>query len=281
MMKSSVAFVLCISLCACTLKKRDDGDENDVRRASKEPQTATAPKDRGNEASWQRARDVLIDDEHNHFRGDPYYSIDDPNLIDPILQRILDRKYDGTMPEGTTAIKRVSRRAMGSYAALNHSEAGLVFLQQRIDERYLNPPTSIDGNQLIADFDTAPGKLEERRPNVWAVAQSPVVQGESWKTKDAAEALQRLGSKHEQTVIIAKIRIPLGTRHRFWEYRWIRHQERIALKRGDVPNWVWVADVPGGDWAPFISGERSLLPKDMEKITMVDVIWEGKTGAPL
>ncbi|MBL4633059.1 MAG: hypothetical protein JKY56_04260, partial [Kofleriaceae bacterium] len=172
------------------------------------------------------------------------------------------------MPDDVDAIRRVTRRGRGSYAALNHSEAGRAFLNVRIEERYENPPSSTNGKIRTVEYDTAPGVLEEKRRNNWAVLHSRVTQGQSWKTEEVAAAFQRLGEKYSETVISARIRIPLGTNHRFWEYRWIRHQERIAVKRGDMPSRVWVADVPKGDWGPFIRGERSLQPEDMELQTL-------------
>ncbi|MBL4636721.1 MAG: hypothetical protein JKY56_22920, partial [Kofleriaceae bacterium] len=44
---------------------------------------------------------------------------------------------------------------------------------------------------------------------------------------------------------------------------------------------VWVADVPKGDWGPFIRGERSLQPEDMELQTLNDMVWGVHPDAPL
>ncbi len=230
---------------------------------------------------WEIARAQLIDNPRNHFRHDPFFAITDPAVIDPVLQQILDRKYGGEMPADEKAIGRVTRRAVGSYGALKWTDAGRAFLEQRMKQRYRTPTITEQGKLLIADFGHAPGKLEQKRRGSWDVHESKVTAGEGWKTTHAAKALNQLGQAYDHTAISAVITIPLGHRTRKWEYRWIRTQDRIAIKRQDKPTWVWVTGPLNGDLGPYIRGEASLLPEDLERQTLITKAWAETPDAPL
>ncbi|NCG18899.1 MAG: hypothetical protein GWP91_07800 [Rhodobacterales bacterium] len=230
---------------------------------------------------WEIARSQLIDNVRNHYNHDAFFALTEPALIDPVIQRVLDRKYGGQMPEEEKAITRVTRRAVGSYGSLKWTDEGRAWLENRMEERYRTPAISQKGALLIADFGDAPGKLEEQRRGIWKVQTSWVTLGESWKTTEVAAALHELGEAYPHRAISAYIRIPLGNRSRKWEYRWIRGQDRIAIKRDDVPNWVWVTGSLNDDLGPYIRGEASLLPKDLTKQTMVTKVWGETPDAPI
>ncbi len=231
------------------------------------------------EALWGKARAVLINHDKNHFQHRHFFAVTDPGRIDPILQAILDRKYDGRLTEKN--LTHVTARAGGPYGTLKWTPEGRAFLEERLEAHYANPPTTVVGRQLIVDYGIGPGKFEEAGRRGWNILKTRVGLGTSWKGAEVATAFKRLARLHKEPVIVLKIRIPVGSETHYWSYLWIRPQDRIAVKRGDMPTRVYVTGKLDGNLDPFISGEKSLQPKDLKMIRLNDMIWGDEKDAPI
>lgn len=226
-------------------------------------------------------RAALAQDPSNAFRGDPDYAVQDPALIDPLIQRVLERSFRGRLPEGEREVQAVARRIRGSYANLIDQPEARAEIEARIAARYQSPRLSWEGPMRVGDHGIAPGPLERFGRAGWSVQHSPVIAQGEWRGDEAARALQRLrAAAPEAGALAARIDIPTGTLVTKFEYRWIPAQARLVLTRATASTFAWVA-TGVGDLGAFARGERSLHSAALERTSLTRKVWGLDPDAPI
>lgn len=234
------------------------------------------------EEVFTRLREALAADPHGALYGEPDFAIRDPALVDPVLRRVLERGFRGTLPADPEGVARVARRAQGSYRNLIDDEAGRAEVERHIQARYASPRLSWEGGLLVADHGVAPGRLERLGRAGWAVLRSEVVERGEWAGPEAAAALQRLVEASPQArAVCARLLVPTGTSRARYDYRWILPQDRLVVTRDTASNFAWVLPRVGGDLGPWRRGERSLHTADLDRTSLTRKAMGFDPDAPL
>lgn len=236
----------------------------------------------GPEESFRRIREALIADPTCAFRGDPDYAVRDPALVDPVIQRVLDRSFRGQLPTDERGVQSVARRARGTYANLIDQEEVRAYIEARVLERYQRPRLSWEGGLLVADHGIAPGPLERQGRAGWSIQRSEVIADGEWRGELAAASLAGLAAANpEARALSARIQIPTGTLVTQFDYRWIPSQDRLILTRDTASTFAWVISGVGGDLGPWVRGERPLRAAAMTRTSLTRKIMGWDPDAPL
>lgn len=229
-----------------------------------------------------RIREALIADPSNAFKSDPSYAIRDPELLDPVIERVIVRSFRGEAPTDEAGIERVARRCRGASRSLIGTDEGRAEVEGHLAHRYAHPLIGWEDKLLVADHGLTPGPLVRRLRAGWDVVESEVVEAGEWRGDEVARSLMaRHASWPDAPVIALRIRVPEGTVQTGWEYRWIRPQDRIAVTKATRSTFVWVTDALNDDLGPLLRGELSLRTQDLRRTSLTRKAFGWDPGAPI
>lgn len=216
---------------------------------------------------WQIARDDLRLNEHNCFASMLAYCDGSEAFVDPILQEVLDRSYDGVMPDTKTKALRISKRARGSYgfaqAGTEEARAGLM---KRVEAHYDSPSAIQEGTVLRVEIGVIPGAWKDLGRAGWVIEPGKKVLGMDWRLSEAVRFTRAFQQSHptaETFLMKVKLRQIGGAGgYRSQTWTWRGSDSRLVLSDPARPSAHWQTD-PITDWDAFEQKAKTMDRDDL------------------
>ncbi|MBT3220541.1 MAG: hypothetical protein HN348_15755 [Proteobacteria bacterium] len=218
---------------------------------------------------WEVARNTLTQDEACFKKFQPY-CIDDVAIVDAVLQKTIDKKHDGVMPDTQKQAEWAAKTSRGSYRTTlqNQHRATL----ERHIRAYYDNPTLVEVNKDVVTVDLGylPGPLTERARGDLYLDAAALVENREWKGTEVATKLQALRSQHPQAKEIRlKIRVPETAGSTVaMTYAYHAGHDVLTVEGFASPNKIWYTEKTGGDLSPWVGGEKSLHTHDLKNCTL-------------
>ncbi len=181
---------------------------------------------------WSEVRASLTTGERC-FAKSPEYCLADPAFLDPVIQSVLDRKFDGAMPTTRDGVDSVTRSVGSPYRTASQTPEAVALVQALVDARYSSPVITVDGTTVTADYGHVAGPLRVQTRHGVNMAPSPNVDGSQWASTEVGPALLSLSAGHPQAALLQlKILIPGGSSSpRQWTYTYKPASKRIRVQK--------------------------------------------------
>jgi hypothetical protein len=236
------------------------------------------------EEPWATARQLLADHDRN-WAGRAAYNVVEPAFVDPILQRVIDRKRSlaGQMPSDLAAIKRIVRTAGTAYRSrLLSSEEGRAAVEARVQAYFADPPVEREGPLARCDHGRLPGPLSKVTRAGWGIARSDHEEEGELRPTTLAWALRRLHDlEPSANAWEIAVEVPFHSRVDRMRYRYERSRDRVVVFPGAKKTGVaYLSDRLHQDFASLTDGRVGGHTNQMDRVTAKDKVWEGRGDAP-
>jgi hypothetical protein len=212
---------------------------------------------------WSSVRTALAGPDCGLLKRDEY-CIRDRDFVDPIVQRLLNKYYGGTIPREAAKLAELTEFAQTNFATALQTADGLRRLEALIRARFATPKiTQSDGGVLI-DFGLIPGRLSVGPRGRIGINESPHVFSTQWKSIEVAQALAQHTSPHSSAKFVQLDAQILDTQHTRWSYRYERATERVLVFSSNMPTGGYVTTGPvGKDFVEYVTGQKSFAVEQL------------------
>lgn len=213
-------------------------------------------------ASWGALREAVsaaTAAEGCGFVSLPEYCPREADEIDPVLRRLVDKHYNGSVPVGAVDRTDLIAYARTDLVAAMRTAAGLRRLEQRIGQRFRTPVVSRQAGHVSINLGAVPGTLQSRPRQPISLANSPHVVAGEWRSTEAATALARFATEHPDAAIVDVVVLVVDARRARWTYRLDRARHRVLVFNDLMPTGAYVTDGhTDSSLTGYIDGRRSL-----------------------
>lgn len=218
--------------------------------------------------AWSRVRADVVR-AHRCYRGWREYCVDDPATVDGVIQLVLDRHFDGTMPARDRDVDEVLQLAAVSWTRYQRKD-GLRVVEDKIRDQYHDPTVDlVPGKGVSVRVGMPPGELvvlgDPARPDAPLGLKSALVDRGELATREIASLLRRYVEAYpDQPAIRLHLTVPgRGATVRKMDVRYYRDLDRVVIADLDEADRGWVSRPLGGDLDPFVEGRDSLHTSDL------------------
>jgi len=183
----------------------------------------------------------------------------DADEIDPVLQRLVDKHYGGSLPTGADDRAELIAFATTDLIASMRTPAGLRRLETRINQRFQAPVISRQQGLVSVDLGAVPGtyRLGPRGPI--SLSDSPHLAAGEWRSTEAAATIARFAAEHAEAAIVDVVVLVADARRARWTYRFDRARQRVLVFSDLMPTGACVTEGrTDASLKDYIDGRRSL-----------------------
>lgn len=198
----------------------------------------------------------VLSNSHNCFLYNTAYCLDDPLLIESLINQVIQKRFKGKFPETEAEFKKLSRAVSIIFSVEQYqTQERRDVIEKKIESNYQKPSIEENGNVLTVKLGLLPGKLEVYKGTIYRVFSSHQTINGEWKASEAARYFQKYKNEHPQKLVFDLfIKVPTGTLITNWLYKYVVPQDRILVYRQDQSNTVYAT--------PKLDGRFDLLFKD-------------------
>lgn len=208
----------------------------------------------------EQVRALLFTEERCYARR-AEYCVRDRDFVDPIIQKLLDKYYDGVMPTEKDKVDEVIQAAGSDYRVALETPDGLRRIEKLVEARFAAPVVKDEGAKVTVDFGCLPGKLSVGvgpRARMGS-SESPHFAEGQWHSTEVAQALAKYAAqfpKAQAVELVAQVPDMGLTR---WTYHLDRQKDAIYVWNSGMPTGAYVTDAPlGGRLDAYTGGQKSL-----------------------
>lgn len=223
------------------------------------------------EAGFQKIRESLFTPETCLFKQIDY-CVRDKDFIDPLIREVLDKYYEGVVPDKADKLQEVQNSVSAKYRNALYSADGLRRVEKLLEQRFLQPKLEDQGITVTVDFGVLPGTLSVgARSSIGISASSHMTDGE-WTTQEIAERFQKYHAQYPKAhALRLKVSIPSRIQSSDWIYHYSVADDRIIVLTGNSPNrGLATPTVIGRTFDRFLKGEQSLHSKNLVHVRLSD-----------
>lgn len=235
----------------------------DLAKRAESPQTR--------ETGFQKLRESIFTPELCLFKQIDY-CVRDRDFIDPLIQEVLDKFYDGAVPDKADKLVEVQNSVAAKYRSALYAAEGLRRVEKLLEQRFQNPKVEEQGTSVTVDFGVLPGTLSVgARWSIGISASTHMTDGE-WNTKEIAERFRKFHAQFSKAhALRLKTSIPSRTQSSDWIYHYSVSDDRIVVLTGNSPSrGLATPSVIGRTFDRFLRGEQSLHSKDLIHVRLSD-----------
>lgn len=223
------------------------------------------------EAGFQKIRESLFAPETCLFKK-PEYCVRDKDFIDPLIREVLDKYYDGVVPDKPDKLLEVQNSVAAKYRNALYAADGLHRVEKLLEQRFQNPTVEEQGTSLVVDFGVLPGTLVVGARWSIGISTSPHLTDGEWNTKDIAERFKKYHAQFPKVhAVRLKVSIPSRMQSSDWIYHYSVTDDRIVVITGNSPNrGLATPSTIGRTFDRFLKGEQSLHTKHLIHIRLSD-----------
>lgn len=223
------------------------------------------------EAGFQKIRESLFVVETCLFKQLDY-CVRDKDFIDPLIQEVLDKYYDGVVPDKADKLVEVQNSVAAKYRNALYAADGLRRVEKLLEQRFQSPKVEEQGTAVTVDFGVIPGTLSVgARWSIGIASSSHLTDGE-WSTQEIAERFKKYHAQFPNVhAVRLKVSIPSRTQSSDWIYHYSVSDDRIVVITGNSPNrGLATPSVIGRTFDRFLRGEQSLHSKNLIHVRLSD-----------
>lgn len=189
------------------------------------------------------------------------YCVRDRDFVDPIIQKLLDKYYDGVMPTEKDKVDEVIQAAGSDYRVALETPDGLRRIEKLVEARFAAPVVKDEGTRVTVDFGCLPGKLSVGvgpRARMGS-SESPHFAEGQWHSTEAAQALAKYAAQFPKAQIVELVvQVPdMGLTR--WTYHLDRQKDAVYVWNNGMPTGAYVTEAPlGGTLDAYTGGQKSL-----------------------
>lgn len=223
------------------------------------------------ESGLQKVRESLFTPETCLFKRLDY-CVRDRDFIDPLIREVLDKYYDGVVPQQADKLLEVQRSVAAKYRNALYASDGLRRVEKLLEQRFQQPKVEDTGTVVSVDFGVLPGTLTVGARSSIGISESSHLTDGEWNTKEIAERFKTYHAQHPKAhAIRLMISIPSRIQSSDWIYHYSVSDDRIVVITGNSPNrGLATPTVIGRTFDRFLKGEQSLHSKSLIHVRLSD-----------
>ena len=219
--------------------------------APKGPKTTSGP-------GWDAVRAVLTNPD-NCYGGKAEYCVKDADFVDPLIQGVLDKWYDGVMPTDASKIEAVGKSAKSRYLEALQSPDGMRRIEKLVEERFSRPDVTKKGDAVILDFGFVPQKLGIFRNRLAATGPSEHLDGNQWKSSEIGQAFKKAVAENPQAkAITLLVDVYSNSTSPRWTYLYDKVADRIVVFTPATMQGAYLTKALNHDFDAIIAGKTTL-----------------------
>lgn len=180
----------------------------------------------------------LAANDQGAFGGRAAYTPVEPEVLDPVLEKVLLNRNRGLAPrDDAEAARLLPRLTTNLYPALLASDAGRAAIEARVRARWDSPPVTVEGDRVVADLGLTPGTISKTLRSGWLITESEHADRGELRADEVGRRLRELRARHtDATSWEVRAEVANGpVEPRRMVYRYDRVQDRILVARqGDA-----------------------------------------------
>lgn len=222
------------------------------------PAAAAAGKKTTEGPGWDAVRSALLVAD-NCFASNLEYCVKDPDFVNPLIQGVLDKWYDGVMPSDATKLEEVKRSSKPRYTEALQSKEGLARIEKLVENRFNHPVVQKQGGAVIVDYGYLPTKLSVYRSRISGGGASEHLEGNQWKSSEVGAAFKKALDENPQAqTITLHIDIPSTSTSPRWTYSYNKVSDRMTIWTPTTIQGAYLTGPLNHDFSSIISGKQSL-----------------------
>jgi hypothetical protein len=195
----------------------------------------------------------LARNDQGAFGGRAAYTPVEPDVLDPILEKVLLNRNRGLAPrDDAEAARLLPRLTTNLYPALLADDAARAAIEARVRRRWDDPPVTVEDGRVVADLGLTPGTIRRGTRTGWVIAESEHADRGELRAEEVGRRLRDLRARHPDATsweLRAEVaRGPSGPQR--MTYRYDRVQDRIFVTRQGDAGHLYATPPLGGDLRP-------------------------------
>jgi len=234
------------------------GIQSDEPAAKPAPAASPSSQKSTEGPGWDAVRSALLIAD-NCFAGNLEYCVKDPEFVNPLIQGVLDKWYDGVMPSDPQKLEEVKRSSKPRYTEALQSKDGLGRIEKLIEKRFNNPLVQKQGGAVIVDYGYLPTKLSVYRSRIAGGGASEHLEGNQWKSSEVGAAFKKAMDENPQAqTITLRIDIPSTSTSPRWTYSYNKITDLVTIWTPTTVQGAYVTAPLHHDFSAIIAGKQSL-----------------------
>ena len=229
---------------------------------AEEPAAQTAPAGQKTKTTtgpgWDAVRKALFVAD-NCYGGKLEYCVTDLDFVNPLIQGVLDKWYDGVMPDDASKLDEIKKSSRSRYTEALQSADGLRRIEKLVEERFKNPVITKKDNAVLIDYGYLPTKLSIYRSRIAGGGASEHLDGNQWKSTAVGQAFKKaLDENPKADHVLIYVDIPSTSTSPRWTYSYSKAADRVVIYTPATVQGAYLSGPMNHDFGAVISGKTSL-----------------------
>lgn len=177
------------------------------------------------------------------FAKRPEYCIEVTDLLEPIVEGVVTRDYDGLWPTEPADVRSLIRKARRVYEDPASSPEAIARVEEKVRTRYAAPVITVEGDVARADHGHVPGELHATAR--WGLLLETSASGGEDLSAEVGRLFRSLAAAQPSSPVLEVVRMVHASSSgpTTWTYRYDTRTRRIRVDDGEPKRW-WAAEVP-------------------------------------